>query len=190
MIRPQSSFLSVFRPGAMHGRDATGHPFMIRFPTMVCGLACVAALLFAGCMSNVPMDISHSGRDSILPPGLELKNVRITTKLATREDVLAQMGSTFNVQSGKVYRVVFTGEETAPATLDLVSSSIGQSMGLLTASVTYNVTATLKYGDKTQVLTATGTSSTAWTIDRAARNAVEQAVIDLAKQCEVYLKSN
>lgn len=139
-------------------------------------------------MSNVPMDITHSGRDSILPPGLVLPNVRITTKLATAEDKLAQMGSTFNIHSGKVYRLVFTGGEAAPATMDLISSSIGQTTGLLTASVTYNVTVLLQYGDKKQqVMTATGTSATAWTVDRAARAAVEQAVIDLTKQCAVYL---
>ena len=40
------------------------------------------------------------------------------------------MGSTFSVQSGKIYRQVFTGGEGAHATLELVNSSIGEAMGL------------------------------------------------------------
>jgi len=154
---------------------------------LVCGLACAAGLLLGGCVSNAPMDITRSGRDSILPADLVMPNVRASTKLATAEDSMTQMGMSFSVHSGKVYRKVFTGGEGAPASLDLVNSSLAQNMGLLTSSVTYNVSVMLIYENKKQVITASATANTAWTIDRAAREAIERAVIDVAKQCEVYL---
>jgi hypothetical protein len=162
---------------------------MKRIPTLLCGLV----LLLTGCVSNMPMDVTKAGRESILPAGLVLPNVRLTTKLATAEDVLSQMGSTFNVQSGKVYRQVFTGEEGAPARLELVNSSITQSMSDVMilgtkSNVTYTATLLFTYGDgKQQMITSTGTAATAWTVDRAAREAVERVVVDVAKQCQVYL---
>jgi hypothetical protein len=155
-------------------------------------IAIFALLASSGCVSNVPMDITQSGRASILPGDLQLSKVRITVKLATFEDLVGQMGSTFNVHSGKIYRQVFTGDEDAPASLDLINSSMTQSMNdvmifATKSNVTYSATVLLTIGDKKQIITSTATAATAWTLDRAAREAVERVVIDIAKQCEVYL---
>lgn len=150
--------------------------------------ASVMALFSAGCVSNVPMDITQSGRESVLPADLKLQ-IRLTTKLATLEDPLKMMGNSFNVHSGKVFRAVFVGGEDAPVVMDLVNSSMTQSLNdvmiLATKSnVNYSVSVLVSLGDKKQILTTTSTASTAWTLDRAAREAVEKAVIDLARQAK------
>lgn len=155
-------------------------------------VAALVIVFLSGCVSNMPMDITQSGRASILPDDLRLSQVRLTVKLATVEDVVSQMGSTFNVHSGKIYRQVFTGGETAPASLDLINSSMTQSMNdvmifATKSNVTYSATVLLTIGDKKQIITSTATAATAWTLDRAAREAVERVVIDISKQCEVYL---
>ena len=148
--------------------------------------------ILSGCVSNLPMDITQSGRASILPPDLKLSKIRLTVKLATAEDVVSQMGSTFNVHSGKIYRQVFTGGENNIVSLDLINSSMTQSMSDVmilgtTSNVTYSATLLLMIGDKKYIISSTATASTAWTLDRAAREAIERVVIDIAKQCEVYI---
>lgn len=150
--------------------------------------ASVLAFLCAGCVSNAPMDITQSGRESILPADLKLQ-IRLTTKLATLEDPVKMMGNSFNVHSGKVFRTVFVGGEDAPVVMDLVNSSMSQSLNdvmiLATKSnVNYSVSVLISQGDKKQILTTTSSASTAWTLDRAAREAVEKAVIDLARQAQ------
>ena len=152
------------------------------------------SLLFVGCVSHAPMDITRSGRDSVLPPDLKLTSVRLTAKLAAATDTFAIMGSTFDVQTGKVYMQVFTGGEEAGATLDLVNSSMTQSMNdvmiiATKSNITYSATVVLKYPGGKQVITSSATASTAWSSDRAAREAVERVVIDIAKQVEVHLKN-
>ena len=92
-------------------------------------IASAAMLLAGGCMSNVPMDITQSKRHSVLPAGIEAPAVRTSIALATHEDSLSQGGSTFNVQSGKVFRQVFAGADDAPASVDLINSRITARMG-------------------------------------------------------------
>lgn len=151
-------------------------------------IASAAILLAAGCMSNVPMDITQSGRDSVLPAGIETSAVRTSIALATHEDTLNQMGSTFSVQSGKVFRRVFAGADDAPASIDLINSRISTHMGAFTAGVTYTVSVAYTAGGQKHILSSTANATTAWTIDRAAREAVERAVTDLAMQARAISK--
>lgn len=157
-------------------------------------VALLVVTAVSGCVSNAPLDITHSGRESIIPSGFSVTNVRLTTRLATLEDSLTQMGNQFNVQSGKVFRQVFTGGEEAPVYLDIVNSSMSQGLNnvLVLATktnVTYSASVLLVKDGEKHVLSSTATAGTAWTIDRAAREAVERVVIDLAKQTQVYMDS-
>lgn len=151
-------------------------------------IASAAILLAAGCMSNVPMDITQSGRNSVLPVGIETTAVRTSIALATHEDTLNQMGNTFSVQSGKVFRRVFAGADDAAASIDLINSRISTHMGAFTAGVTYTVSVAYTAGGQKHILSSTANATTAWTIDRAAREAVELAVIDLAMQIKALNK--
>ena len=156
-------------------------------------LALAVVLALAGCVSNAPMDITKSGRESVIPADLRLNDVRLSIKLATLEDNVGQMGSTYSVHSGKVFRQVFSGGEDAPFSLDLINSSMTQSMNdvmiLATKSnVTYTASVVLVVDGSKQTISSTATASTAWTLDRAAREAVERVVVDIARQVEVLTK--
>jgi len=151
-------------------------------------IASAAMLLASGCVSNVPMDITQSGRDSVLPAGIETTAVRTSIALATHEDTLNQMGSTFRVQSGKVFRRVFAGADDATGSIDLINSRISTHMGAFTAGVTYTVSVAYTAGGQKHILSSTANATTAWTIDRAAREAVELAVTDLAMQVRAISK--
>lgn len=161
--------------------------------TAIKTLVALAMLALAGCVTNAPMDITQSGRESVIPADLRVKNIRLSVSLATLEDKVGQMGSTFSVHSGKVFRQVFVGGEDAPVSMDLVNSSMTQSMGdfMLLASksnVTYTASVVLTVNGTKHTISSTATASTAWTLDRAAREAVERVVIDIARQSEVLLK--
>lgn len=149
--------------------------------------------LFAGCMTNVPMDITQSKRPSAIPLGYSV-NVRPSIKLATLEDTMAMMGSTFRVHSGKIFAQVFKGDESAAASVDLVNSHITQSdsdyMVLWsTVQVTYTATIVLRRGDQVHTLNSTGIAHTKWDVTDAAKEAVERVTLDLARQCEAILRT-
>ncbi len=161
---------------------------------LITSLVLALSGLGAGCLTNAPMDITAAGGQSILPVDLTLSNVRPGIRLATLEDSLKQLGSTFNVHSGKVFRRVFTGGDDAPASIELVNSSIQQSIAdnfivWQTQQVVYTATVELRYNGQVRTLHSTGMGTTGINTDRAAREAIERAVIDIAKQAQVYLRN-
>ncbi len=148
----------------------------------------LGAVLFvlAGCVTHAPMDLTRSGRESLLTPADRLAGVRPSLALATREDTLNQMGNTYRVQTGKVLREVFAGGDAAPAVADLVDASLTHqfSRGLTKATVTYAATIRLKDARGERTFTARATAETLWTVDRAAREAVERVALALARQIQ------
>lgn len=120
----------------------------------------------------------------------------MTTELATLENDAKDFGFTFRFQTGKVFHQVFTGDEDAPAVLSLVNSTVSkQSSNIMllgtSTQIIFSVSVSLRAPDGSKhILSATGAGSTAWTIDRAAREAVERAVIDLAAQVKAALATD
>lgn len=147
-------------------------------------LLAAAVFTLAGCVTNAPMDLSRSGRESLLTSADRLAGVRPSLALATREDTLNQMGHTYRVQTGKVLREIFSGGAGAPAMADLVDATLTQqfSSGWTKATVTYAATIRLKDARGERTFTARATAETMWTVDRAAREAVERVALDLARQ--------
>lgn len=156
-------------------------------------VALSACVILSGCVHNAPIDVTQSGRESVIPAGFVAPEIRPTVKLAMLEDVVPQMGNTYSVNSGKVFRSVFTGSESAPASLDVIESSMTQNTAAgalyLTSNltVTYSVRAVLNVNGQKHNLSATASASTSWTLDRAAREAVERVVVDLAKQANALM---
>lgn len=150
-------------------------------------LIALCSLLLTGCVT-VQVDPTKAARESVIPEGFSLAQVRPTLKLATSEDTVKQMGNTFNVQSGKIFRQVFVGGDDAPYVLDAVNLQLSQNLGdfmvlASSTSVTYSASVLLTGPDgRKQTLNAMGTAKTMWTLDRAIREAIERAVIDLAHQ--------
>lgn len=159
------------------------HQSAFRFSLRLLTLGAVV-LALAGCVTHAPMDLTRSGRESLLTPADRLVAVRPSLALATREDTLNQMGNTYRVQTGKVLREVFTGGDAAPAVADLVDASLSHqfSSGLTKATVTYAATMRLRDARGERTFTARATAETMWTVDRAAREAVERVALDLARQ--------
>jgi hypothetical protein len=119
--------------------------------------------------------------------------VRLGLRLATLEDPMKQLGSVFQIQSGKVYRQIFTGGEEAAAVVELVNSSITQNTAdnmivWSTQAVHYSATVELRHHGQVRLLHSSATGNTAWATDRAAREAVELVAIDLAKQVIVCMR--
>lgn len=158
-------------------------PSAFRVPLRLLALGAVL-LALAGCVTNAPMDLTRSGRESLLTPADRLAAVRPSLALATREDTLNQMGNTYRVQTGKVLREVFAGGDAAPAVAELVDASLTHqfSSGLTKATVTYAATIRLRDARGERTFTARATAETMWTVDRAAREAVERVALDLARQ--------
>lgn len=159
------------------------HQSAFRFTLRLLALGAVV-LALAGCVTHAPMDLTRSGRESLLTPADRLVALRPSLALATREDTLNQMGNTYRVQTGKVFRQVFAGGDAAPAVADLVDASLTHqfSSGLTKATVTYAATIRLQDARGEHTFTARATAETMWTVDRAAREAVERVVLDLARQ--------
>ncbi len=159
-------------------------------------LAALALLLaLAGCSTPVVVDPTAANRETLITPQSAVPAVRLSTQLATLENDVSDFGFKFRAQSGKVFRQVFTGGEDAPAMLDLVNVNISKSssdlMILATKTqIVFQVSVSLRAADgQKHVLSSTGVGSTAWSIDRAMREAMEKAVLDLGKQVEAILKS-
>jgi hypothetical protein len=154
--------------------------------------AILLACALAGCVT-APMDVTTAGRDTIIPQTLRLADVRIGLKLATLEDPLKQLGSTFNIQSGKIFRQVFTGGDDAPAFIDIVHSSISQQtvdqmIVWSSQQVIYTATVEFRHNGQTRTLHASAPGKTSFSTDRAAREAIEKVVIDIAKQAQIFMR--
>lgn len=155
----------------------------------------LALLALAGCSTPAIVDPTAAKRETLITPEAVVSDVRLSTQLATLESDVKDFGVLFRAQSGKVFREVFTGGEDATASLDLVSVNISKSSSdlMLLATKTqivFQVSVALRTADgQKHVLSSTGVGSTAWTIDRAMREAMEKAVLDLGKQVQAVLKS-
>ena len=157
-------------------------------------LAFACILTLCGCVANQPLDITHEGGESILPETLRLANVRVGAKLANAEDTIERLERT--VQTGKVYRQVFTGSDDAPAVIELVNSSCTAEIGSPYAGAsgeiedpraTYSATVALTFKGETHILKTTKAVSSYKSIERAVRKAVERGVLDLTRQAQAHL---
>jgi hypothetical protein len=150
------------------------------------GLA-AALTLFSGC-TTIAIDPTLAGRPTVIKEADKMPEVRLSAAMLTLEDPVKDFGNTYQIQSAKVFRAVFTGGEEAPYVLDLVNHSVAkQSSDVMllgtSTQITYTISVVLRRPDGTkQTFNSTGSASTAWTLDRAMREALERAAIDLAAQ--------
>ncbi len=92
---------------------------------LIHAIALAVTLALGGCATG-RLDPTKSGRDTVIPSGFVLTNIRLSPKLAALEDIPAFTGSSspVNVQTGKVFRQIFTGGEDATCSLDFISASL------------------------------------------------------------------
>ena len=139
----------------------------------------------SGCATKpIPQDLTQSDRTTLIKADDRLDAVRVTAALASSNVDVKQLGITIRFNTGDVFRQVFAGSEGSPLVMELIQQEMKQQTGLWTASVNYSVTVKVSHADKAVILSATGLGSTAWTLDRGAREAVEQAVLNIKRQVQ------
>jgi len=151
-------------------------------------LAVGVVFFLTGC-GTADVDVTSWERRTLLKDNVNLSDVRLSAQLLSHNDRLVAFGMTNQIASEKIFRTVFTGNDDAPATLYLVSAKVSKNEFSLTdrLAVTYQLSVVLKTKDgQRHELTATATSNR-MTIDRAMREAIEIATLDLARQCKSLL---
>jgi hypothetical protein len=152
-------------------------------------IAWACLLLNAGCVSNLSMD-SHK---SVLPAGIEMTTVRTSSALENHVDTVNSEGK-IKIPTGTVFKRVFAGGDDSHGVIDLINSRAIIHMGgfnpLLPPTVWFTYSASVSYtkGEKTHILSATANSSERISAERAAQEAVEFAVTDLAMQVRAISK--
>lgn len=146
-------------------------------------LGALSALLLAGC-GTLDVDVTSWERSTHLADATKLPNIRLSAQLLSHNDQLVAFGVTNQIASEKIFRAVFTGNEDAPASLDLVSAKLTKNDFNLTDRlvVTYQLSVVLKTKDgQRHEITATAESKK-MTVDGAMREAIEKATLDLASR--------
>ena len=151
-------------------------------------IASLAVLaLMSGCVSG---DLAKNGT-SIVPNGSVLPTVALSTADATRVEHSSTLMSLKQFQTGPVWAAIFTGREGA-APLRVLDSQMRielENFGL-TARCYYSANAMLTV--KGQVHTLHGMASAVMVTDfsTGVRQAVEGAVMQIARQAEAVLNAD
>ena len=137
--------------------------------------------------------MSMDAHKSVLPAGIETTTVRTSSAMETHVDTVNSEGK-IKIPTGTVFKRVFAGGEDAPGSIDLISSRAIMHMGgfnpLLPPTVWFTYSASVIYavGEKKHTLSATANSRERVSAERAAQEAVEFAVTDLAMQVRAISK--
>lgn len=151
----------------------------------------IAMLSASGCLSRLEMD----SQKSVLPAGIETTSVHCSAALQNYEEAINGSGYT-KVPSGVIFKRVFTGGDDAPGSIDLINSRITMHMGgfnpLIPPTWWFTYTACVNYSFKGEnhILSTNSNSSERISGERAAQEAVELAVTDLAKQVKAITVNN
>lgn len=152
--------------------------------TLLCVLA---ALALSGC-GTLDVDVTSWERSTMLPNARKVPGVRLSAQLLSHSDSAIFLSTTYVIPSEKIFRAVFTGNEDAPASLDLVEAKLTSNGFNLSERlvVTYEIETILRVGAARHTLRAKAEGRGA-SFDSQMRNAIEQATLDLARQCEAIL---
>lgn len=157
----------------------------------------VTVLFFAGC-ATYPQHLTVEGpgenrvgpRDTttriyLLPPG------------DTREESMAgPFSSTKNkrvlLATGAVWHRVFAGDKDSPATLEIESSDLVNSISGagFAARYTYEARAVLRFNGKDYHLSGTGSRAAAVATQSALRQSVELALVEISQKAQAILDAS
>jgi hypothetical protein len=151
-------------------------------------LCALAMLALTGC-GTMDVDVTSWERSTLLAGRAPLSQVRLSARMLTHNDLLVFAGVTNQIASEKIFRAVFTGNEDAPASLDLVRTGLRYEVPSLfkRVVVSYEIEVLLKLPDGTRQNLRATADVPAMIIDSGIREAIERATLDLARQCEVKL---
>lgn len=151
------------------------HPQIMRI------LACiVAAALVAGCGTPAPVHLAEiPGEKRIAPTDPVL--VAISPELASRIEKVGDLP----VVTGETWRAVFIGDSSARWRFELTSSKLEQSIAGagFTMRMTYTAEGILTNGSQRFTVSGQGSRAAGMAVPSAMRQAVELAVVDIARRC-------
>lgn len=159
-------------------------------PALAPLIASFTALFVASCSTPVTVSLDSDGEDRLHG---ETVNIALTPGVAERaESIFDGSGEATQVSglTGPVWKKVFVGSADAPATLSLVKTKLAMSVagGGFTFRFDYEVAAELQVGDKKYPLRAHGTRAAGRMFESARRQAVEMAILDMARQAKQIME--
>ena len=149
----------------------------------------IAALMLTGCETVSSKSIQLPGEDAITATDA------IDASLATGADKRSEplignvAGKPVQYATGAIWARVFVGEGLSGASLDLLSTRLSERIAPDGSHrITYDVVARLTVDSKKYPLHATASRATRAGDASAMRQAVEAAVVDVARQAKVIIK--
>lgn len=139
-----------------------------------------AALMLGGCVTHTVSTIDIPGEDRITPE--DRVNCALVPDIGDRPENLHTSNAYYT--TGPIWRRVFVGDASAPATLRIVSTELSENMAVpgVTLRDTYVIDAELTFAGTTHPIHATGSRAAGMNHESARRQAVELGVVDMARQ--------
>lgn len=154
-------------------------------PRKIIALLSAAAALGAGC---VPLDVDlrdTRARQSPLNHVAPIASVRLAPRLLVLEATAKTPPTTTRYSIGPMLAAIFPGPETAPTSLDLVAAEFGKMAAdnlVSKVQTTFTLEVLLQLPSGSSRIRVVGKGSTLYDYDNAAREAVDDAIAQLATQ--------